>query len=182
MQYKKCECSECDIMIPIINSRGKPARFAIGHNFKGKNNPTWGGGEWIDNYGYIRVKAPENHPYKYPDGSIKKHRLIMEQHLGRYLQPKEHIHHKDNNRLNNNISNLEIVNRSQHSKITASNNPRCQKIDMSGRICLVCKSDKTNPSSSNGQPHWMKHPITKEKWTCEKCYRRIKHRQKIGLE
>lgn len=180
MQYKKCECNDplCDIMIPVINTRGKPARFAIGHNFKGKNNPSWRGGEYIDFKGYVRVKTPEDHPSWIYNRSIGKHRLIMEDHLGRYLRPEEHVHHKDNNKLNNHISNLELLDRSQHSKITTKTNPRCQKIDMNGRICLVCNSDKTSPSSRNGQPHWLRHPITKEKWVCKKCYKRIKRNNK----
>jgi hypothetical protein len=172
LELKECECG-CGELIAPINTKGNISRFVIGHNFKGKSNPKWLGGEYINNKGYIKILVPD-HPYRDSHGHVLKHRWIYEQYLGRYLRPEEHIHHKDNNKLNNDLSNLELTDRSKHSKITASTNPKCQKIDMSGRICLVCKSDKTNPSSSNGQPHWMKHPITKEKWTCEKCYRRIK--------
>jgi hypothetical protein len=32
----------------------------------------------------------------------------MEQHLGRYLEKYETVHHKDGDRLNNDISNLEL--------------------------------------------------------------------------
>ena len=180
MQYKKCECGDptCDVMIPVINTRGKPAKIARGHNFRGKNNPWWRGGEFIDFKGYHRVRTPDDHPTRSYNKVIGKHRLVMEAYLERYLRPDEHVHHKDNNKLNNDISNLEIVNRSEHSKITVKTNPRTQKIDMSDRICMVCKSDKTNPSSRNGQPHWLKHPITKEKWVCKKCYKRIKRNNK----
>lgn len=175
MQYKKCECGDptCDKMIPVINTKGKPARFATGHNFKGKNNPKWIGGEWINNKGYLMVPAP-NHPRKDSHGYYPKHRLVMEQHLGRYLDPTEEVHHRDNNKLNNEISNLTLFDRSSHSKITASINPQCQKQDLSGRICLECGSDKTS-ISKNGQPHWMFHPISKKGYVCERCYRKIKY-------
>lgn len=48
---------------------------------------------------------------------LKLHRLIMEAVLERKLKPTEHIHHKDGNISNNNISNLKIVNASEHLKI-----------------------------------------------------------------
>ena len=45
---------------------------------------------------------------------ILEHRHIMEQLVGRKLTPKELVHHIDGNKLNNAVSNLEIVCRSLH--------------------------------------------------------------------
>lgn len=45
------------------------------------------------------------------------HRKVMENYLGRKLRPDEIVHHKDKNKLNNDISNLEIVTRSEHIKL-----------------------------------------------------------------
>ena len=47
---------------------------------------------------------------------IYEHRLVMEQYLDRELTPDEHIHHKDGNKLNNNIDNLEILSREEHCR------------------------------------------------------------------
>lgn len=49
--------------------------------------------------------------------NIREHRAIMQDYLGRELLPTELIHHKDGNKRNNNISNLEILTRSEHLKI-----------------------------------------------------------------
>lgn len=44
-----------------------------------------------------------------------EHRLVMEQYLGRKLLAKENVHHKDGDRLNNDILNLELWSTSQPS-------------------------------------------------------------------
>ena len=45
------------------------------------------------------------------------HREVMEEHLGRKLERWEEVHHIDENRLNNDISNLEVLSKSEHAKL-----------------------------------------------------------------
>jgi hypothetical protein len=47
---------------------------------------------------------------------IDEHRYVMEQYLGRPLSRYEVVHHKDGNKRNNDINNLEVMDLSQHSK------------------------------------------------------------------
>lgn len=54
------------------------------------------------------------------------HRKVMEDHLGRKLKNTEIVHHKDMNKLNNDISNLQIVTRSEHAKIHKDYLKKCQ--------------------------------------------------------
>ena len=58
--------------------------------------------------GYILVRAPKDHPHARNDGSIYEHRLVMEKHLGRYLEPGEVVHHINGVREDNKISNLQL--------------------------------------------------------------------------
>ena len=85
---------------------------------KKEQNPTWNGGRKTRKDGYVLIYAPD-HPNAISDGDGKKtyvleHRLVMEQHIGRYLLPDEVVHHKDRNPSNNNIDNLQLF--SSHSQ------------------------------------------------------------------
>lgn len=50
-------------------------------------------------------------------GAQHAHRLVFEKHLGRPLRSDEVIHHKDGNRLNFELSNLQLTNRAEHGRI-----------------------------------------------------------------
>lgn len=75
---------------------------------KGEGHPLWNGGRYVTSSGYVKTVAPDGHPYANTGNYISEHRLVMEQHLGRYLDPKETVHHKDGNRQNNELANLEL--------------------------------------------------------------------------
>lgn len=55
---------------------------------------------------YIYIHAPD-HPHAC-NRRILEHRFVMEQHIGRYLLPTEVVHHKDKNKHNNAIENLQL--------------------------------------------------------------------------
>ncbi|MFT9003767.1 MAG: YopX family protein [Liquorilactobacillus hordei] len=72
-----------------------------------------GKGRYKEN-GYIMAKAPY-HPNANKRGYVALHRLIMENHLGRYLNKRtELVHHIDGNRSNNDISNLKLTTPQEH--------------------------------------------------------------------
>lgn len=54
------------------------------------------------------------------------HRKVMEDFIGRKLRNDEIVHHKDMNKLNNDISNLEILTRSEHTKLHNEYLKKCQ--------------------------------------------------------
>ena len=66
---------------------------------------------------YSLLYRPE-HP-RGNHGYIREHVYVMEQHLGRYLEPGEVVHHIDCNKSNNDISNLVVLTNSQHMKVHA---------------------------------------------------------------
>jgi hypothetical protein len=67
----------------------------------------WKGGVTNVN-GYLYSRTP-GHPYARKFGNyVAVHRLVAEQHLGRFLLPSEAVHHLDGNPLNNAIENLKV--------------------------------------------------------------------------
>lgn len=75
----------------------------------GENGNNWQGGRHKRNQtGYIVIHSPD-HPNRTANGYVFEHRLVMEKHLGRYLDPKEVVHHRNGIRDDNRIENLELV-------------------------------------------------------------------------
>ncbi len=87
-----------------------------GKDFTGSNNPNWHGGINKHSDGYIGISNTE-HPNKTVLGYIPEHRLVMEEHLGRYLKPQEVVHHINGIKDDNRIENLMLFpNRNEHSR------------------------------------------------------------------
>lgn len=82
----------------------------------GENNPSWSGGKHITSYGYIKVR----HEGKY----VFLHRKIVEEFLGRKLGEMEDVHHRDEDKTNNDISNLIVLTKAEHSRLHHSLKPQ----------------------------------------------------------
>ena len=57
--------------------------------------------------GYMQTWMP-GHPKAMNRGYVLAHRLVMEEHLGRYLLPGENVHHRNGVRDDNRLENLEL--------------------------------------------------------------------------
>jgi len=74
-------------------------------------------------HGYYGITLNKKHVYL--------HRVIMEKHLGRRLKTEEVVHHKNGDKLDNRIENLQILNQVEHRKIHITT-------ILEDRFCLVC--------------------------------------------
>src|SRR3990167_7409559 len=87
---------------PVWN-KGKHPEY-----MQGSNHHNWHGGRQFTSAGYIYIWIPK-HPHANKQGYVLEHRLVMEKHIGRYLEPKEAVHHLNGNKKDNRIENLILM-------------------------------------------------------------------------
>lgn len=94
-------------------SKGQIGRTAYNKGKKlphlwGEKNKLWKGGT-PGNHGYLSVCVGGRH--------ILAHRYEMEKFLGRELLSTEEVHHKNGDRHDNRIENLEVIERREHRRM-----------------------------------------------------------------
>ena len=94
---------------------------------------------------------------------VFEHVLVWERHHGRPVPPGHDIHHRDGDKLNNDISNLQLVTKLEHKRIHSG----CELRDGEWwKPCGVCREFK--PITLE---HWY---ISPEGWTlygrCRPCH------------
>jgi len=97
-------CPACGDEFPIYKKRTIFCSISCAN--KAENNPAWKGGEYKIR-GYVKVKAP-GHPHADTASYMLEHRLVIEEDIGRYLEPHERVHHKNGIRNDNRLENLEL--------------------------------------------------------------------------
>lgn len=109
--------------------------------------------------GYIEVRID--------DGTwVFEHRLVYERHLGRKLRPEEVIHHEDNVRSRNDLSNLKLfANQAEHARYHAL---RGDTINDETRAKAAARNRKERtPCPVDGTPFLQKRlPSGKLQQTC----------------
>jgi capsid portal protein len=125
-------CKQCNSV--ITNKRNKEhcskacanKTIAQKRNQTGKKNPHWKGGRKLSTQGYVMILTPEGYQYE--------HRLIVEEILGRKLEEWEEVHHEDENKQNNDPSNLVVKTKSEHLSDHAKEWVKNRQRDEKGRL------------------------------------------------
>ncbi len=94
----------------IGSKRDEETKKKISESSKGENNWNWKGDSYVNKQGYVVIETDEKE-------REVEYRYVMEKELGRKLDSDEIVHHIDENRLNNGISNLQIMSNTEHLKL-----------------------------------------------------------------
>ncbi len=110
LSYAKNTCNDCG---KPMASPGKRCRECHAVHNRGINHPSFTGGRRLDKKGYIILSGYHDHPNASKLGIIFEHVLVMGNHLGRALLEEESVHHKNGQRADNRLENLELWSTSQ---------------------------------------------------------------------
>lgn len=91
--------------------------------------------------------------------NILEHRYVMTQYLGREIHKWEHVHHKNGDRSDNNLDNLELLTIREHGKLHS------RERDLSTWTDCICKQCKTTFVRRSKEVE--RHPET---FCSRKCY------------
>ena len=118
---------------PVLQNFAPPLR---------EDRQGWQGGvKVVKGYSYQRVLE---HPHASRHGGyVAVHRLVVEQHLGRFLLPSEVVHHLDDDPQNNAIENLQVfASNGEHLRSTLTG--RKNNISETGRQAIRLAVQQSN--------------------------------------
>lgn len=149
--YIQAVCSVCGedcFVSKCLAAKGAAAICSQGCNAKRKSLLHTGAKHMQK--GYVVVHRPD-HPMANKAGKLFEHRLVMAEHLGRMLDPSEVVHHKDGNRSNNAIDNLELLSGHKEHAATHAQESELYQLRQQGKLrCSACKEVKSLDSFDIG--------------------------------
>lgn len=126
-----------------------------------------------DKQGYVRVWC-KNHPLlKHTSGWVAQSRLIMEDHLGRYITEDEVVHHINGIRNDNRIENLKVMTVHDHLSLHRLEKNAERRKKILAKVCAECGKDKPYYNKRDNFITWNTDPRDRSKALCRTCYTRI---------
>lgn len=131
--------------------------------------------------GYIQVMC-KGHPHTNKWGYILEHRLIMEQHIGRYLETNEHVHHINGIRTDNRLENLILIKSSQHPGMHKG--PRKRTAEKKNKILELRNKGwlvKEIAQEVKLAEVTIRDILNKYPFICNECGAEFKHLKALGM-
>ena len=116
-----------------------PKRGKHHNHCSGSRHPRWNGAGLVDSQGYALVRVGKTHPLADANGYCREHVLVA---LGAGLLPLGEsntlvVHHRNGDRLDNRIENLEVMQDREHRRLhraTRNIGPDGRLLPKAGRI------------------------------------------------
>lgn len=90
------------------------ARGKHGNHARGAKHPRWSSAKMISEHGYVKVRVGKSHPLADPNGYAYEHEIVWTSAGLPLPGPSELLHHRDEDKTNNRVENLEIKSRPAH--------------------------------------------------------------------
>jgi len=123
----------------------------------------------VSNGNYNLTKAPKEYPGKtYHNNYIPEHHLKWWQEKNEVVSSDELIHHKNGNKKDNRIENLEKMTVEEHSRLHAKKGRKHVKI-----ICPMCGE----PFTKEKRQTFLQKPDSKASYCSRSCSSKAYHRE-----
>lgn len=109
-------CKDCGKKFQPRNYKTKFCSKDCANKQAGKSfdkHPGWRGGKTKSSQGYVLVCVGGGK-------QALEHRVVVEEHIGRKLTTKEHVHHINGIKTDNRIENLKVLTTSEHNRLHAN--------------------------------------------------------------
>lgn len=87
-----------------------------GKKSKGSDHYRWNAGDIISKHGYVRVRVGTGHPLADRNGYAYEHHVVWREAGNPHPKKNQVIHHRNGDKTDNRLDNLEIMTRLEHAK------------------------------------------------------------------
>jgi len=112
MTTRKEMAERLGISVEELASRDRRGKH--GNHAKGPRHPRWSGKRLRSSHGYVKVRVGKSHPLADSNGYAYEHTLVWNT-AGRHLEDDEVIHHRNGDKTDNRLENLEALTRQEHA-------------------------------------------------------------------
>ncbi len=130
-RYEEHACADCGKIRRVQMRSGVPASprchpCGAKHRVEAKagswasreRHPRWKGGRHVTTAGYVQIVVPVDDPMIVMAdvrGRVYEHRLVVARLLGRPLLREEQVHHRNGDKQDNRLANLELASLPEHA-------------------------------------------------------------------
>ena len=93
-----------------IDMRGRQ-----GNHLRSSDHPRWNSDRIMSSHGYVKVRVGQDHPLADPNGYAYEHLLVWVAAGNPPPGPGQTIHHRNEDKTDNRLSNFELLARAEHA-------------------------------------------------------------------